>query len=83
MTPCPSDSNSLVLPRPTRQPAFVNFSDKRSTGVDQKLSDQESFYFVLPLKEEVIDIMAARKTIVFLVGYLLIGWVVWIIVNFI
>ena len=30
-----------------------------------------------------IDIMAARKTIVFLVGYLLIGWVVWIIVNFI
>ena len=38
---------------------------------------------MLPLKEEVIDIMAARKTIVFLVGYLLIGWVVWIIVNFI
>ena len=27
--------------------------------------------------------MAARKTIVFLVGYLLIGWVVWIVVNFI
>ena len=25
--------------------------------------------------------MAARKTIVFLVGYLLIGWVVWIFVN--
>ena len=31
----------------------------------------------------VFDTMAARKTIVFLVGYLLIGWVVWIVVNFI
>ena len=30
-----------------------------------------------------IDIMAARKTIVFLIGSLLMGWVVWIIVNFI
>ena len=27
--------------------------------------------------------MAARKTIVSLVGYLLLGWVVWILVNFI
>ena len=50
MTPCPSDSNSLVLPRPTRQPAFVNFSDKPSTGIDQNLSNQESFYCLLPLK---------------------------------
>ena len=37
----------------------------------------------LSYHEIIIDIMAARKTIVFLVGYLLIGWVVWIVVNFI
>ena len=28
-----------------------------------------------------MNTMVARKTIVFLVGYLLIGWVVWIFVN--
>ena len=38
---------------------------------------------ILARAVSIIDTMAARKTIVFLVGYLLIGWVVWIIVNFI
>ena len=40
-------------------------------------------FITLDTKIFIIDIMAARKTIVFLVGNLLMGWVVWIIVNFI
>ena len=50
------------------------------------LLESRGLVSLVPLQHSaaiLLDTMVARKTIVSLVGYLLIGWVVWIIVNFI
>ena len=60
----------------------------RSVGVlgQDGLLESRGLVSLVPLQHSaaiLLDTMVARKTIVSLVGYLLIGWVVWIIVNFI